>query len=385
MSDPLPPIIAGRYRPLRLLGKGGMGAVYLVEHANTGQHLALEAAHAPARAPRSSASSARRAPPPASRAITSSARHRRRRRLGASTTHSFLVMEPLGREDLEHATGDRPAPPADVVEWMRQVARGLSKAHDAGIVHRDLKPENLFLTRRDDGTPLVKILDFGIAKSIHEATALTGSDALPRNARLHGARADRQLRTAGDGARRPLQPGPGDVQAADGAHVLEDREPGAAARADPRRADAPGLGEGLQARTGVRRLVPPRLRSEPGGSLRVLRRASRSTRWPSCSGSRPPARGVPPMEGIALKAVGSHPVSTLASEGVGLGVAQRLDHRSHHGPPAQRARLFGSGAGDRRRGGDRAPRRGRAPPPASSAPPRSRSRYRRSASCLSNT
>jgi serine/threonine-protein kinase len=55
------------------------------------------------------------------------------------------------------------------------VARALVKAHDAGIVHRDLKPENLFLTRREDGSPLVKILDFGIAKMAVEAGSLTQS------------------------------------------------------------------------------------------------------------------------------------------------------------------------------------------------------------------
>jgi serine/threonine-protein kinase len=74
-------------------------------------------------------------------------------------------MEWLRGRDLEEVGGDRtPLPPADVVLYLRQVARALDKAHVLGIIHRDLKPENLFLTTRDDGTPCVKILDFGIAK-----------------------------------------------------------------------------------------------------------------------------------------------------------------------------------------------------------------------------
>ena len=82
----------------------------------------------------------------------------------------FLVMEYLRGEDLEHLAERRgPIPPSEVVGILAQAARALDKAHGIGIVHRDLKPENLFVTQREDGTPNVKILDFGIAK-------MTGGD-----------------------------------------------------------------------------------------------------------------------------------------------------------------------------------------------------------------
>lgn len=174
MSDQdLPALIGGRYRPLRVIGKGGMGIVYEVEHTHTGQHLALKVLSQHAGTP------AERFKREARAASSIQSDHVVRVTdadvapdLGGAP---FLVMELLEGADLEHVTGDRPALPSDVIEWLRQIARALDKAHAKGIVHRDLKPANLFLTKREDGAPLVKILDFGIAKIAAEAT-LTQSD-----------------------------------------------------------------------------------------------------------------------------------------------------------------------------------------------------------------
>lgn len=79
----------------------------------------------------------------------------------------FLVMELLRGNDLADVLTQRTrlAGP-EVVQILAQAARALDKTHAAGIVHRDLKPENLFITRRDDGSIRVKILDFGIAKVV---------------------------------------------------------------------------------------------------------------------------------------------------------------------------------------------------------------------------
>ncbi len=85
----------------------------------------------------------------------------------------FIVMELLQGLDLRaerHRLGGR-LRPADAAVYLHQASIGLDLAHADGIVHRDLKPENLFLVRREDGSPCVKVLDFGVAKYIAESLA----------------------------------------------------------------------------------------------------------------------------------------------------------------------------------------------------------------------
>src|SRR4029079_7515530 len=59
-----------------------------------------------------------------------------------------------------------PLPPEEAIDYVLQACHAVADAHAHGIIHRDLKPANLFLTRRPDGGPLVKVLDFGIAKIV---------------------------------------------------------------------------------------------------------------------------------------------------------------------------------------------------------------------------
>jgi eukaryotic-like serine/threonine-protein kinase len=151
-----------------------MGAVYEVEHLHTGQRLALKVLTSqPGASVERFKREARAASLIRSDHIVRVTDADVAPELGGAP---FLVMDLLVGADLERATRNRPTAPGDVVEWLRQVARALGKAHEAGLVHRDLKPENLFLTEREDGTPLVKILDFGIAKMTAEG-GLTASDA----------------------------------------------------------------------------------------------------------------------------------------------------------------------------------------------------------------
>jgi eukaryotic-like serine/threonine-protein kinase len=159
-------VIADKYRVVRQLGEGGMGQVYLVQHVKTDERFALKILNAEV-------------------AQTPSARERFRREARTpariDSDHVARVVDTDIAEDLgdapflvmEYLRGDNfqdlseelgPLPPQEVLVYLRQVALGLERAHAIGIVHRDLKPENLFLTTRDDGSPHVKILDFGIAK-----------------------------------------------------------------------------------------------------------------------------------------------------------------------------------------------------------------------------
>ncbi len=193
-------VVAGRYRIVSELGRGGMGVVYLVQHVHTGQELALKVLSL-------------------SGALTSEAVERFKREARApariksenvvTVTDAdvlpergglpFFVMERLRGRDLEaEVRHRRKLPPGDVIELLTQAARALDRSHALGIIHRDLKPENLFLHERDDGTRCLKILDFGISKTLEDADgaraiSLTGPGSLmgtplymsPEQARAH--------------------------------------------------------------------------------------------------------------------------------------------------------------------------------------------------------
>ena len=157
---------------------------------------------------------------------------------------------------------------------MRQLGPALDKAHREGIVHRDLKPENLFLADREGLPPIVKILDFGIAKMDAEGVGTChGDGADSGDAALHGARAG-DRRQGGHRGGGSVRAGVDRVPAALRASLLQgDNWVGAAARGGARAAARPSaLGAtGLR----VRRLVRARLRLPAGRSLRDCGRAGR--------------------------------------------------------------------------------------------------------------
>jgi serine/threonine-protein kinase len=153
-----------KYRIVRLLGEGGMGCVYEARHELIGRRIAIKFLH-PDLALHSDILMRFRREAQAAGALESE-------NIAAVTDFGesedgapYIVMEFLVGEDLAkllQRTG--PLPIERVIDVTLQACRGLAAAHDQGIVHRDLKPENLFVLRHGDGTDLIKVLDFGIAK-----------------------------------------------------------------------------------------------------------------------------------------------------------------------------------------------------------------------------
>lgn len=170
----VPNVLAGhpRYRPVRLLGSGGMGVVWLVEHAVMGRQVALKIIR-PGFLARPGAAE----------------RFGREVRAAAQLNHpniavaydadeaggvQFLVMEYVPGETLLEVVKRGPLPVAEACRTARDAARGLAHAHAAGLVHRDVKPGNLI--RAAGGA--VKILDFGLVAREAEADGLTGENVV---------------------------------------------------------------------------------------------------------------------------------------------------------------------------------------------------------------
>ena len=163
-------LFAGRYRIVRRIAAGGMGAVFEVVHIETQRRRALKVMLPELLANRQLRERFQMEARITANVDTEYIVDVFDAGIDEATGMPFLVMELLNGEDLAKVLEHQgPLLPQQVVTCLRQVASALDKTHAAGIVHRDLKPENLFLTHREDGTPRVKILDFGISKVVTEA------------------------------------------------------------------------------------------------------------------------------------------------------------------------------------------------------------------------
>jgi serine/threonine-protein kinase len=168
--------VSGRYRIDRLLGEGGMGAVYQAEHTHMRKRCALKVLHPEmSRLPEIVARFEREA---------MAAAHIEHPHVAAATDFGklddgsfFLVLEFVEGKSLRDALDDGPFELGRALHVVRQICTALLRAHSLGIVHRDLKPENVMLVEREGDPDFVKVLDFGIAK----VPALIGTnDTSPR-------------------------------------------------------------------------------------------------------------------------------------------------------------------------------------------------------------
>ena len=166
--------IDGKYLIRRLIGEGGMGLVYEAEHVEIGRRVAVKVLHAMY-----------------TRQTEVVARFRSEARAATRIGHPhiidvfdsgttvdgavYFVMEFLEGRDLSQLIEEEgPLPAARAIAIAREICQALMAAHKAGILHRDLKPENVFLIERDGNRDFVKVLDFGIAKTLEAVTERVG-------------------------------------------------------------------------------------------------------------------------------------------------------------------------------------------------------------------
>ena len=172
-------IFAGRYRILGLLGQGGMGAVFDAQHTGTGQPVAIKTllldGASDLDAVRRFFNEAR---------MTAALQHPNTVRVfdfGQSDDGIFYLAmerlrgETLGEMQVRLDVRARPMSQEQAGRIAIDVLRSLAEAHNAGLVHRDLKPANIFLHDIGTGETVVKVLDFGIAKSNDSHLTKTGT------------------------------------------------------------------------------------------------------------------------------------------------------------------------------------------------------------------
>src|SRR6185503_12690026 len=166
-TDPYLGAVLGSYRIIELLGKGGMGFVYRAEHVKLGREVALKLL-------RSDFASKREAVARFFQEARTVNRVRHRNivevtdfvELDDGTT--YIIMELLAGQSLG-AWARGGVDPLRALAVVTQICDGLAAAHQVAVVHRDLKPDNVTIVAQPDGTELVKLLDFGVAKLLdHE-------------------------------------------------------------------------------------------------------------------------------------------------------------------------------------------------------------------------
>jgi eukaryotic-like serine/threonine-protein kinase len=171
-------LLLGKYRIDGQIGTGGMGHVVRASHLYLHQPVAIKLLLPEMTA---SHSTVQRFLREAQATVKLRSEHSARV-MDVGTTDEgvpFMVMEFLDGNDLNQILRHHgPQQPAIVVDLLLQACEGIAEAHALGIVHRDIKPSNFFITRRPDGSMLLKILDFGISKTPIGYEELTGTQTV---------------------------------------------------------------------------------------------------------------------------------------------------------------------------------------------------------------
>ncbi len=168
MSQEAGQLVNGKYRLVRMLGDGGMGTVWKAQHEKLSIPVALKFLHAELNRKQTLVDRFLQE----ARASAQIRSEHVVRTSDVDTTpmgEAFMVLEYLEGKTLqalyeEYHKGGQRLTYAEALSFAMQMVIGLEAAHEAGVVHRDLKPDNVMITHNSRGEPVVKLLDFGIAK-----------------------------------------------------------------------------------------------------------------------------------------------------------------------------------------------------------------------------
>ena len=177
-SDPVGKVLGGTYQVTRIIGEGGMGMVYEASHVRIQRRFAIKVLNIKLAE--------------SNEALT---RFEREAMIGSRLGHDhiiqvvdfnhtsegypYIVMELLEGHDLGQAIkNDGRFSLVRAASIIRHVCLALTAAHGEGVIHRDLKPENIFLTTRQGGGELAKVMDFGISKVLTADSTLTSHAAV---------------------------------------------------------------------------------------------------------------------------------------------------------------------------------------------------------------
>ena len=191
-EGPTLPFDLGDYELLEVLGRGGMGVVYLARQRKLDRLVAVKmirsgilASEAEVRRFNTEAQAAARLHHPGIVSV---------HQFGKLAGHHYFSMEHIEGTDLQKQINERTLAPEEAVRYVRDVALAIAHAHDRGVLHRDLKPANVLI----DADGGVHITDFGLAKHVDDDSSLTGSGHAvgtphympPEQAVGHGDRVD---------------------------------------------------------------------------------------------------------------------------------------------------------------------------------------------------